>query len=290
MDIVGPLPMSRQGNKYILVVVDYLSRYPEAIPMPSQEATEVADAFLKHIVGRWGVPNRIITDLGTNFQSQFVQRIFKELGAVNLRTSPYHPQTDGLVERYNRTLKATLTKLCSAQTDWEDQLPWAVGNFRFCVQASTRDSPYFLVTAQDPVLPPDSWLEGLEEDLEFDDWRYQKLVKMEEARELVLRNMRDANEAARMRRGPTTAPEITPGSLVLLEKKAVKPGTAKKLTDRYTGPYRVIEIAPQNPNVIKIEIEEGIVRSYNRDQLQPYQVRNFTYPAPQKIKRGNTRT
>jgi hypothetical protein len=173
MDIAGPLPLSTRGNRYILVVVDYLSRYPETVPMPNQEAEVVAQAFLDHIVARWGVPPTVITDLGTNFQAKFVQAIYQKIGVVNITSTPHHPQTDGLVERYNRTLKATLAKLCRSQSQWEEQLQWAVGNFRFCVQATLHDSPYYLMTGQDPVLPPDSWAEELsEEEGDYIDPRY----------------------------------------------------------------------------------------------------------------------
>ena len=109
MDIVGPLPRSRMGNKYILVVCDYATRFPEAFALKSIDAEHVAEALMS-LFSRMGVPKEILTDQGTNFTSRLLEKLYQLLGVKAIRTSPYHPQTDGLVERFNGTLKAMLWK------------------------------------------------------------------------------------------------------------------------------------------------------------------------------------
>ena len=103
MDNVGPLPRSRSGKRYFLVICDYATRYPEAMPLKSIDAPQVAEELI-HLFSRVGVPNEILTDQGINFTSQLLYRM---LHVHPIQTTPYHPQTDlwrGLIR---------LTKICS---------------------------------------------------------------------------------------------------------------------------------------------------------------------------------
>ena len=123
MDIVGPLPRSKRGNKYILTICDYATQYPEAVPLPSIEVEWIARELVK-LFSRVGIPVKILTDQGTNFISALLQEMYKLLHIKQIRTFPYHPQTDGLVERFNGTLKAMLKKLTSKNQKIWDDLPY----------------------------------------------------------------------------------------------------------------------------------------------------------------------
>ena len=92
------------GNKYILVVCDYATRYPEAVPMKSVDAKSVAEEMVK-MFARVGLPEEILTDQGSNFTCQLLAEMYRLIHVHSTRTSPYHPQTDGVVERFNETLK-----------------------------------------------------------------------------------------------------------------------------------------------------------------------------------------
>ena len=107
MDIVGPLPRSRSGHRYILVICDYAAHYPEAIPLRSINAEHIAEELIK-VFARVGIPNEILTDQGSNFTSKLLTELYRLLKIQGVRTSPYHPQSDGLVERFNQTLKMML--------------------------------------------------------------------------------------------------------------------------------------------------------------------------------------
>ncbi len=98
MDVVGPLEKSSPGNKYILVICDYATRYPEAFPLRSVKARNVANCLLQ-LFSRVGIPKEVLTDCGTNFMSKLLQQVYQLLGVKDIKTTPYHPQTDGLVER-----------------------------------------------------------------------------------------------------------------------------------------------------------------------------------------------
>ena len=104
-DILGPLPDSDRGNKYILIIGHYFSKWTEAYAIPNQEATTVARVLVEEFVARFGIPRQIHSDQGRNFESKVFQEMCNSLGMEMSRTTPLHPQSDGMVERFNRTIE-----------------------------------------------------------------------------------------------------------------------------------------------------------------------------------------
>ena len=149
MDIVGPLPKTARGHRYILVICDYATRYPEAMPLKRFTAPAVAEQLME-LFSRHGVPKEILTDQGTNFMSQLLQELYKMLGVKPVRTTPYHPQTDGLVERFNQTLKQMLRKIIDEEgRDWDKLVPYILFAYREVPQSSTGFSPFEMVYGRD---------------------------------------------------------------------------------------------------------------------------------------------
>ena len=109
MDIVGPLPRSSSGKRFILVICDYATHYPEAVALRTIDANQITEELISFFA-RVGIPEEILTDQGTNFTSQPMQEVYRLLQIKPIRTTPYHPQMDGLVERFNHTLKSMLKK------------------------------------------------------------------------------------------------------------------------------------------------------------------------------------
>ena len=145
MDIVGPLPRSSSGKRYILVICDYATRYPEAIALRTTHASTIAEELIKFF-SRMGVPEETLTDQETNFTSRLLDEVYRLLQIKPIRTTPYHPQTDGLVERFNGTLKAMLRKAIDDEgKDWDRLLPYLLFAYREVPQASTGYSPFELV-------------------------------------------------------------------------------------------------------------------------------------------------
>ena len=97
MDIIGPLPRSRSGKRYVLVICDCATRYSEAIPLHSTDASHIAEELMG-VFARVGIPSEILTDQGNNFTSRLLTELYQMLHIHRIRTIPYHPQTDGLVE------------------------------------------------------------------------------------------------------------------------------------------------------------------------------------------------
>ena len=126
MDIVGPLPRSRMGNRYILVLCDYVTRYPETVPLCCIDAEHMAEELMR-VFSRVGIPKEILTDQGSNFMSQLLREVYCLLHVQSIRTSPYHLQTDGLVERFNQTLKTMLRKAAPEEgKDCDKLLPYVL--------------------------------------------------------------------------------------------------------------------------------------------------------------------
>lgn len=111
VDIIE-LPLTVNGNKYVIVFVDYLTKWVEAFPAPDQTAETIAKLLIDHIICRHGRPEELLSDRGANLLSTMILEICKLTGMKKLNTTAYHPQTDGLVENFNRTLRAMIAKYC----------------------------------------------------------------------------------------------------------------------------------------------------------------------------------
>ena len=120
IDIVGPLPETKKGNRYIVVAMDYLTKWPEARAIPDQKAESVAAFFYEDIVCRHGCPKELVSDNGSAFISEMVEALLQRHQTKHHLISPYHPQSNGLVERFNQTLCKALAKFTQLlEEDWD---------------------------------------------------------------------------------------------------------------------------------------------------------------------------
>ena len=145
-DLVGPIqPATDRGNRYILTLVDFATRYPEAVAPKGIETEKVAEALID-IFCRIGVPKEMLTDQGTQFTSDLMAETSRLLSSRQLTTTPYHPMCNGLVERFNGTLKQILHRLCAERPkDWDKYLSAALFAYRDATQESLGFSPFELV-------------------------------------------------------------------------------------------------------------------------------------------------
>ena len=117
MDIVGPLPRTANGCEYVLVICDYFTKWVECYALPDHQAQTVADAVVSNFVSRFGVSSVIHLDQGREFESRLFEEVCQLLGIEKTRTTPYHPQSDGLVDRFNRTLQQMLSTFVNEERD-----------------------------------------------------------------------------------------------------------------------------------------------------------------------------
>jgi len=156
IDITGPHPRSVTGKIYILTAIDHFSKWAEAIALPNHTATTVARALLVNVFSKFGMPMRVLSDQGTEFESDLFQELCRCLEISKIRTSPYRPSTNGAVERFHRTLNTMLAKVVrDDHRDWCLQLQPVLAAYRNSVHESTGYTPNFLFLGREVRTPMD---------------------------------------------------------------------------------------------------------------------------------------
>ena len=153
IDLVGPLPPS-EGHTYLLTIVDRFTRWPEVIPLPNAEAVTCARALLRTWIARFGVPDTITSDQGRQFISNLWQELHMVLGVSQKTTTSYHPQANGMVERFHRSLKAALKARLNGPC-WMDELPIVLLGIRSTWKEDLDAAPALLTYGTNVRVPGD---------------------------------------------------------------------------------------------------------------------------------------
>ena len=151
VDLVGPLPPS-EGFTHLLTIIDRTTRWPEAIPMVQTSTTDCAIALIRHWIARFGVPLDMTSDRRPQFTSALWNEVANKLGIQVHRTTAYHPQSNGLVERFHRTLKAALKARLQGPR-WTDELPWVLLGLRTVPKEDLDTSSAELVYGEPLTVP-----------------------------------------------------------------------------------------------------------------------------------------
>ena len=143
--IVVQLPMSQNSNKYAIVSMDYLTKWPELFVAKDQTALTIKQLLTEQIMSRHGVPAELLSNTGAAFLLRLMGEVYSLMGIHKANTTAYHPQTDGLVERFNHTLINMPKTVEQGGRDWQTRLPYVLFAYRTSLQQSTVDSPFFLL-------------------------------------------------------------------------------------------------------------------------------------------------
>lgn len=244
VDLIGPLaPASDRGHRYILVLVDHASRYPEAVPLRSIDTEAVAEALLE-IFSRVGFPREVLSDRGTQFTSDLMQQVAKLVNVRQIFTTPYNPKCNGLVERMNGTLKTMLRRMCAEQPrDWDRYIPAALFAYREVPQASTGFSPFEILygrTVRGPVqILKELWTQPTDSEVRTTyEYVLDLRQKLEHTCELAREHLRKSKEDYKHHYDKRARPrDLKVGERVLL----LLPSKANKLELQWQGPYPVLE-------------------------------------------------
>ena len=146
IDLIGPIiPESERGNRYILTVVDFATRYPEAVSLAKMDIETIAEALLE-IYSRVGFPSEVLSDRGSQFAADRIKEVCRLISVKQLFTTPYNPKCNGLCERMNGVLKSMLKKICQERPkDWDRYLSAVLFAYREVPQASTGFSSFELL-------------------------------------------------------------------------------------------------------------------------------------------------
>ena len=157
MDFHGPItPTSRRGNKYIISITNILSIFAIAKPVRDCTAETAARFLQEEVICKYGTPKCVLTDNGTHFTSIMMKHLLQRLGITHLYATPYHPQINGQIERFNSTMDAKIAALSNQyRSDWDDKLPFVIFNYNTSYHSTTKTIPFELMYGRPPVLPFD---------------------------------------------------------------------------------------------------------------------------------------
>jgi len=156
IDLIGPFPLTSAGNRYAIVAVDYLTKWAICKAVPSASSKEVVDFFVRNVVLQHGAPVFLISDRGKCLTAKFSEELFKALETNHLITTAYHPQCNGLAERYNHTFADMISMYVnSLHNDWDRYVDFVTFAYNTSRQESTGVSPFFLLYGREAVLPID---------------------------------------------------------------------------------------------------------------------------------------
>jgi hypothetical protein len=158
IDFVGPLPKTKNGNRYIIVAMDYMTKWPEAKPVQKVTAEETVKFIYEEIICQHGCPQEILMDRGTHFNNQLVQGLTKKFQIQHLLSTPYHLQTNGLVERLNRTLCESLAKVLTKTDEWDEYVKPVLFAYRTSKQSTTKVTPFYLTYGREAKHPLDEYI------------------------------------------------------------------------------------------------------------------------------------
>lgn len=281
MDIVGPLPKTKNGNMYIVVATEYLTKWPEARALSNAKAASVVSFFYEDIICRHGCPKEILTDRGVHFVNEMLNSLCDELGVKHKLSTAYHPQTNGLVERFNRTLCETLAKFANEnKDDWDTYISSALFAYRVKRHNTTRHEPFYLMYGRNVTLPIEFKIpieepvQG-EDDLQDDLLKRMQVIsgKITEDRLVTQDRIYKEQQKQKQRHDKNLKEEnFKIGDLVLLYKSRLR--GKKKLEERWTGPYYVHEILGNGAYKLRTTDGKVLKVPINSERLKRYHIRD----------------
>lgn len=183
-DIIGELSTSEKGNKYILVLSDYFTKWTECFPMPNMEAKIVAKLIVEEVFVRYGVPFTVHSDQRRQYESILFETLCKVVHIKKTWTTPYHPQNDGMVERFNKTLVTMLSAYVNVHhSDLDEHLPYVMMAYRTSLHETTGFTPNQLMLGREVSTPLDIMYE-MPRSVHYaprDQWAWQLKENMEPA-------------------------------------------------------------------------------------------------------------
>lgn len=242
MDVMGPLPITTQGHRYILTLQDLLTKYLITVPMKTATSIEIADGLRKYIISYFGAPRSILTDQGTNFTSSLIKALSRKFRITPIRTTAFHPQSNGSVERTHHVLTEYLKQYTDQGKNWEEYLDLDMFSYNTSYHESTKFTPCELILGKlarlpssDPPLPDNM-------DQTYYDYYVKLAAKLDQFRDMAKANLKASKlRSKRYYDRKLKAQDLNRNDLVFLLKE---PST--KFGDQYTGPHRVINIKSHN--------------------------------------------
>ena len=267
-DIVGPFPTGKGGYRFLLTAICMATKWPEALPLKSITAKSVAMGMID-IFARTGIPLELITDQGSQFIGSVVSKLCANLKIDKIKTTPYHPEANGCIERMHGTLGPMLTKAAKAGQDWVGQIPFALFALRAAPNRDTLFSPYELVLGRQMRTPLDivhqGWVESEFQELDVQEWAEWLRDRLEVMHDV----QRDRAKKAGLDRKKSFDKKTVNRVLEKGDKVLCRlPGMASKLKESWHGPYLVVD--KLNRVDYKIEVGKKKFKTLHINNMKKY--------------------
>ena len=274
-DILGPLPETPRSNRYVLVVTDHFTKWVEIFPVPDQTATTCANVILNEVIARYGCPYDLHSDQGRNYESEIFSELCRMLEIRKTRSSPRHPQCNGQVERFNRTLVSMIkTYIKDEQSDWDLNLGCLASAYRSSVHDVTGFTPNFLMFGREIRMPAElvySSVSGTGKDVDnYGSYVDSLRNRMQKAHEVARKHLQTAAKRQKLSYDvKTNLVSYKPGDAVWLLSEGRKCGVCPKLQPSYEGPYVVTQKLNSLDYAIQKEYK-GKCTVVHHNKLKPY--------------------
>jgi len=267
------LPITKSGNRYVIVFQDYLTKWPLVFAAPDQKAVRIARLLAEEVVPLFGCPEVLLSDRGTNLLANVMQDTCQLMGITKLNTTAYHPQCDGMVERMNRTLKAMLRKhVAKFGSQWDAYLPGVLWAYRNTPHESTQEKPSFLlfgVNCRSPteaaLLPPERL-----DCTDVADYREQLMMSLSSARQLAVSSIQAAQGHYKAQYDKKSKPaNYQLGDWVLIRFPQEEQGKQRKLSRPWHGPYRITQRNDPDVTAVKVYFPDETPLQVHQTQVCP---------------------
>uniref|UniRef100_A0A8R1DTV6 RNA-directed DNA polymerase n=2 Tax=Caenorhabditis japonica TaxID=281687 RepID=A0A8R1DTV6_CAEJA len=256
IDHIGPLPITENGNRYILVFRDPFSRYLVAEAVKSQDAETTTEIFINRVITVHGVPRSITTDRGTAFTSNVFRESMEKFGINHKLTAPYHHQSNGIVERANRTIEECLSAYVnSTQSDWDQYLPMTVFAINNAPSTTTGFAPAEIVFGRKPDLPENNILKS------HHHFGENYSSNLQNRLQLLWRQVHENNEIIQPQYSRVKERMVQPGDSILVKRQP--PGN--KLAPKLHGPFKVTDVKAKNVHFADSRKKERIA---HKDEIR----------------------
>ena len=265
------MPPTERENRYIVVFMDYLTKWVEAFPTSDQTSETIARLLMERIICQHGAPKESLSDRGPNLLSTLMLDICNLMGTKKTNTTAYHPQTDGLVENFNRTLRAMIAKHAKKfGRDWDLYLPQLLFAYRTKPHESTGESPFYLLYGRDARLPTEAALSTPKSPyvVSVDDYKTELTIGLTESWKQARNNIKKA-QTRQKSYYDRKAKEIDfqPGGHVMVYMPHEDQGKNRKLALPYHGPFRIIEVCPNCLVVRPVDRPDDPAIKINMDRV-----------------------
>lgn len=251
IDIVGPLPSS-EGFSHCLTCIDRFTRWPEAIPITDTKAETIAKAFFFNWIARFGTPLRVTTDRGAQFESELFSEFNKLLGIRKIHTTAFHPQANGMIERWHRSLKNAIK--CHANNRWTETLPTILLGLRSNILENLNASPAELVYGKNLRLPC-QFFEITDKNIKSDPFTFVERFKS------TMHNLKPTPSSNHNKQSVFVHKAMETCTHVFIRFGGVK----KCLQPTYDGPFKVIS---KHPKYFVVNVK-GKNKTITLDRLRP---------------------